>query len=98
MTNGERQFRRRTQTIEKKNFYAVCRENICSCLCEKPAVISAVVRNSHFDLLIGKTLLQVICIALCGHANCILVHSIGANAHNSTKASRTELQVFIKSV
>src|SRR6266480_3029307 len=98
MANGERQLRRRSQAIEKKDFYSICCKNICCCLCEEPTIISAIMRNSYFHLLIGKTLLQVICISLCGRAYGILVHPIGAHTHYSAKPARTKLQVLIKCI
>ena len=61
VTDGERNFRSRTQVIEQINLDTVRRENISRDFSELAAVVTAVMADDNFDLVqIGKFLFQIV--------------------------------------
>ena len=99
LTDRIRHLRCRAQALEQINLDAIGRENIRWDLRKLTAVVAAIVSNHHLDLLqVGKLLLQVVGETLCSRTNCIDVHTVGTHTHDTTQATRTELQVFIEAL
>ena len=49
-------------------------------------------------VLARECLEQIVCKALCGHANDVLVHTVGTHAHDATQTTCSKLQVLIESI
>ena len=99
LTDSERDFRSRTETLEQVGVNTVGGEDISHDLCEKSGIVAAVMTYHHADLLLaGERLLQVIGETLGRHTHHVFVHTIGADTHDATKTSRTELKVLVESV
>ena len=91
------QFRGGTQILEKIHLDAVVAKNLGRYLRKQTGVVAAVVADAHA----GSTFhlfLDVVGEALGGHAHSVLVHAVGAHAHDAAEAAGAELQIPVKCV
>ena len=99
LTDSERDFRSRTETLEQVGVNTVGGEDISHDLREESGIVAAVMTYHHADLLLaGECLLQVVGETLGSHTHHVFVHAVGADTHDATKTSCTEFEVLVKSV
>ena len=98
LTDGKRDLRRGTQTLEEIDLDAVSREDVSHTFGKHPAVITAVMTHDHSGLDVGEGFVDVVGKALCGHAHDVLVHTVRACTHNAAQTTRTELQVLVEGI
>src|SRR6202012_1535494 len=95
--DGEGKLGRGAKALEEKYLDAVGRHDVRRDLGELAAVVPAVVGDGHADLA-GYLLPEVIGIALGRHPDGVLVHPVGAGAHDAAQATRPEFQGLVEGV
>src|ERR1700759_1021368 len=98
VADGKTEFRCGPERLEKKNLNAVGSKYFCRSLCEKTAVVSAVMGYGNLYLIIREGFYKVIRISLGGHSDRIFIDTVRTDPHYSAKPTGTEFQVLIKTV
>ena len=99
LTDGEADFRRRTKALEEINLDAVGREDVGNGLGKEATIVAAVVTDNNAEaLLTRESLVDVVGKALRSHADDVLVHTVGACAHDAAQSTCTELEVLIEGI
>ena len=87
-----------TDVVEDIDMDAVGGKDIGSDAGELPAVVAAVVRDTDLDVVALDVLEDVVGESLGGHADRVLVHAVGADAHDAAEASGAELEILVERV
>ena len=98
MTDGERDFWRRTQTLEEIHLNTIGREDVGYCLGKHPTVVTAVVSYHHCALLTREGFVDIVGETLCGHAYDILVHTVRTGTHDTAQTACAELEVLVERI
>src|SRR6185295_3550849 len=98
ISDGKAEFRRGAERLKQKNLYPIGRKNFCSCFRIKPTVITAVVRDSHLNLMGWKRFQQIIGISLSCHSNCIFINPVCSYAHYPPEPAGPEFEVLVETV
>ena len=95
--DGIAQFRGGAEGVEQVDVDAVVGEDVGGNLGEQAGVVAAVVRDAHAGGAVHMGL-DVVREALGGHAHGVLVHAVGAHAHDAAEAAGAELEVPVEGV
>ena len=98
LPDGKREFGGGAQCTEQIHVDTVSRENIGHEPGKFRTHPAAVVGNRYANILAGKGCLYVVGQSLRGCPNGVTVHSVGANANNAPKPTRTKFQRTVERV
>ncbi len=99
LTDGEGNFRRGTQALEKISLNAVGREDVSHRFGKQSRVVAAVMTHHHAQVfLAGECLQNVVGKTLCGHTHDVLVHAVRTSTHDATQTTCTKFQILIKRI
>ncbi len=99
LTDGERDLGGGSEALEEIYLDAIGGENISHCLGEHPTVVAAVVTDDHAEVITARESLEdVVGEALSSHADDILIHTVGASAHDAAQTACAEFEVAVECV
>ena len=101
LTYGETDLGCRAQSFKEEGADAVGREDCGHGLGKEAAVVAAVVTHDDAELAApaaGIGFQDVVGKSLRGHADDVLVHAVGARAHDAAKASRAEFKAAVEAL
>ena len=98
LADGVTHFGRRTDIVEDIHVDSVGAHHVRGDAGKFLAVVPAVVRNHHGEPLPLHVTEDVVGQALRRHPHRVLVHPVGAHAHNATQATGAEFQVLIEGI
>ena len=98
LTDGKTDFGCGTEAFKQVCLDAVGTEDGGNALGKHASVVAAVMTNNHALSSLGESLVDVVGKALCGHAHDVLVHAVGAHAHDTAQTTCTEFQTLIEGV
>ena len=103
------EFRSRPDILEEEDVHPVGAEHVCCYPGKKLAVVPAVIRDADSDVISVNRLaisidtlcgmcLDILGKALCGHTHSVLVHPVGADAHDASEATGTKLEIAVECI